>query len=262
MYDGAQEGKTLSQLLRLQTSPVAVKLLSPGEGFPNKVHRPTKRLKHKITICQGISMARRFGWRLGLTSHDVCCVPALVAYGWGEKEPTIDEMMELMLAASYAENADAARRQIEAIARLGRGDYPGLILAPLERTTWEPDLVMVYCNPAQAMRLVHAATYYDGQPIDSSFGGRAASCSEGIIRTFQNDQCQVVIPGAGDRIFAMTGDDELAFTAPARLIDQIIEGLRMSGRQVGVRYPIPFYQGFEPRFPPVYERLFKEISES
>jgi len=259
MYDGAEKGETLNKLLRLHTRSLAVKLIPNGEDFPKRVHRPTRLLKHKVTICQGITMARKYGWRVGLTSDDVCCVPALVAYGWAEKEPTMDEMMGLMLEASYAENAEAARRQIEAIPRLGKGEYAGLILSPLELTTWEADLVMIYSNAAQMMRLIHAATYYDGKPINSSFGGRAASCAEGIIRTFQSNECQVIIPGGGDRIFAMTGDDELAFTAPAQMIDQIIEGLRMSGREIGMRYPIPVYQHFEPRFPPIYENLFEKI---
>jgi len=259
MYDGAKKGESLNQLLRLHTRPLAVKLLSADEDFPKRVHRPTRLLKHKVTICQGITMARRYGWRVGLIKEDVCCVAALIAYGWVENEPPRDDVADLMLTANYAENEEAAWRQIEAIPRLGKGEFPGLILSPLALTTWEPDLVMIYGNAAQIMRLVHAATYYDGTSINSSFGGRAASCAEGIIRTLQTRECQVVIPGGGDRIFAMTGDDELAFTAPAHLTDQIIEGLPMAGRQVGMAYPIPFYQAFEPRFPPVYDKLFRKI---
>ncbi len=261
MHDTANKGNTLSQLLRLHTRPLSVRLLRAGEEFPKRVHRPTRLLRHKITICQGITMARRYGWRVGLIHDDVCCAAALIAYGWVQKEPPLDEVADLMLAANYAENTEAAHRQIEAIPRLGKGEYPGLILAPLELTSWESDLVMIYGNPAQIMRLVHAATYYDGRAIGSSFGGRAASCAEGIIRGFQTNECQVVIPGGGDRVFAMTGDDELAFTAPARLIDQIIEGLRLSGRQVGMAYPIPFYQAFEPRFPQAYQKLFAKVQQ-
>ncbi len=259
MYDGAEQGRTLTDLLRLQTRPLAVKLLRPGDEFPKRVHRPTRLLKHKVTICQGITMARRYGWKVGLVKDDVCCAAALVAYGWVEKEPSLDEVAELMLAAEYAENAAAARKQIEAIPRLNKGECTGLILSPLEQTAWEPDLIMIYANPGQMMRLVQAATYRDGNPINSSFGGKAASCAEGIIRTLQRQDCQLVLPCGGDRIFAMTADDELAFTAPANTADQLIEGLRVSGRQVGVSYPIPFYQAFEPRFPPTYNKLFEKI---
>lgn len=259
MNDGAEQGRTLADLLRLQTRPLAVKLMGAEEEFPKRVRRPSKLLKHRVTVCQGISMARRYGWRIGLVKDDVCCVAALIAYGWVENEPSVDEFVDLMLAAEYAENADAARNQIEAIPRLNKGECTGLILTPLELTTWEPDLIMIYANPGQMMRLVQAATYHEGYPVTATFGGKAASCAEGIIRTLQSQQCQLVLPCGGDRIFAMTADDELAFAAPANMADQLIEGLRISGRQVGMAYPIPFYQAFEPRFPPTYNKLFEKI---
>lgn len=210
-------------------------------------------------------MARRYGWKLGLQRDDVCCAAALVGYGWVEKEPTLDEVADLMLAAQYAENPEAARRQIGAIPRLLKGECTALVISPLEVTTWEPDLLMIYGNAARMMRLVQAATYHEGHPLSCSFGGRAASRAEGIISAVQcsaaqTGHCQLVLPGGGDRIFAMTADGELAFTAPMEMMDHLIEGLRMSGRQVGLAYPIPVYQGFEPRFPPTYNRLFDKIT--
>jgi len=165
-----------------------------------------------------------------------------------------------MLASGYAENRQAARRQIEAIPRLTEGECGALLLAPLELTEWDPDLVVIYANPAQVMRLVHASTYHEGEPIQSSFGARAGSCAEGIIRTYQTKECQVVLPGGGDRIFAMTGDEELCFTVPAFMLDRVLEGLRLSGRQVGLAYPIPVYQVFEPRFPRTYDKLVSKIT--
>jgi len=210
-------------------------------------------------------MARRYGWKLGLQRDGVCCAAALVGYGWVEGEPILDEDADLMLSAQYAENPEAARRQIGAIPRLPKGECTGLVISPLEVTTWEPDLLMIYGNAARMMRLVQAATYHEGHPLSCSFGGRAASRAEGIISAVQcsaaqTGHCQLVLPGGGDRIFAMTADGELAFTAPMEMMDHLIEGLRMSGRQVGLAYPIPVYQGFEPRFPPTYNRLFDKIT--
>jgi uncharacterized protein (DUF169 family) len=259
-YNAADQSGTLMDLLRLQTRPLAVKLLSPEENLPKRVHRPKRLLKHRITICQGITMARRYGWRLGLLKDDVCCAAALIAYGWAGKQPRAEEVADLMLAAQYAQNREAAHRQIEAIPRLAPGECSGLVLSPLELTTWKPDLVMIYASPGQMMRLVQAATYHEGIPLTAYFGGKAASCAEGIIRTFQTQQCQIVLPCGGDRIFAMTADDELAFVAPEHRIDQLLEGLRLAGRGAGMAYPIPVYQGFEPRFPPAYNKLFEQIT--
>jgi uncharacterized protein (DUF169 family) len=207
-----------------------------------------------------MTMARRYGWKLALSRDDVCCAAALIAYGWAKQEPTLDEVAELMLAAQYAENREAARKQIEAIPRLPKGHCSTLLLAPLELADWDPDLVLVYGNAAQMMRLVQAATYHEGHSLQCSFGGRAASCAEGIIRGALTGECQLVLPGGGDRIFAMTADDELAFVAPVASLDRLLEGLSMSGRNVGLAYPIPVYQGFEPRFPPAYNRLFDKIT--
>jgi uncharacterized protein (DUF169 family) len=260
MHDGTERAQALTELLRPHTRPLAVKLLGPDEAMPNRVHRPARLLKHRITICQGLSMARRYGWKLGLFKDDVCCAAALVAYGWFEQEPTLDEFADLMLAAQYAENRAAACRQIEAIPRLPKGQCSGLALSPLELADWETDVLVIYGNPAQTMRLVHAATYHEGRPLRCSFGGRAATCAEGIIRAFQTGECQLVLPGGGDRIFAMTADDELCFAAPMGLLDRLIEGLEKSGGKVGMAYPIPFYQGFEPRFPPSYQSLFDRIT--
>ena len=260
MYNGADHSAALMELLRLKTDPVAVKLVAPGEEFPKRVHRPIRLLKHRITICQGITMARRYGWRVGLLKDDVCCAAALIAYGWVEHEPSLDEVAGLMLAAEYAENPESARRQIEAIPRLSKGTCSGVILSPLELTRWDPDLVLIYANPGQMMRLIQSATYHEGNPVTSSFGGKAASCAEGIIRTFQTQAYAMVLPCGGDRIFALTADDELAFAAPAHLLDNLIEGLHISGRKAGMAYPVPVYQAFEPRFPPAYNKLFDKIS--
>jgi uncharacterized protein (DUF169 family) len=260
MYSEAENAGSISELLRLHTRPLAVSLLKPGQALPRKAHLPTRLLKHKVTICQAITMSRRYGWRLGLRKEDVCCPVALIAYGWMKDLPDLEEVVEVMVASGYAQNQEAARKQIEAIPRLEEGECDALVVSPLELAEWEQDVVLIYANPAQVMRLVHAATYHEGEPIQCSFGARAASCAEGIIRTYHTKEPQVVLPGGGDRIFAMTGDDELCFAAPESALDRIVEGLRLSGREVGLAYPIPVYQFFEPRFPHTYKNLTDKMT--
>ncbi len=42
------------------------------------------------------------------------------------------------------------------------GEYAGLLVAPLDRAAFEPDLVCIYGNPAQVMRLTQAALWKGG----------------------------------------------------------------------------------------------------
>jgi uncharacterized protein (DUF169 family) len=197
-------------------------------------------------------MARLYGWSVGLKPEDVICPPALLAYGWA-KPGSDQDIADLMLAAGYAANGATAEQQAASIPRLPLGEYESLLLCPLSRITVDPDLILVYGNPAQMMRLVHAVTYRGEGTVGSSPGGRAGSCAEGIIGTMLSGQPQLVLPGSGDRVFAMTQDDEMIFTVPAGDIDQAIEGLTMAGRDLGLGYPIRVNQLFQPKLPPLYQ---------
>ena len=57
--------------LRLKTLPVAVKFLKETAAFPEKTRQPSVVLGKRVTICQGVSMARTYGWTVGLTQEDL-----------------------------------------------------------------------------------------------------------------------------------------------------------------------------------------------
>jgi len=132
--------------------------------------------------------------------------------------------------------------------KLSKGKYAGLVFSPLERTKIEPDLVMVFCNPAQLMRLVHGATQETGVAVQSIFSGRGGTCTEGVLQTFKTGQPKVVLPGNGDRVWAMVQDEEMVFTIPANWLDSVIKGLEAT-HQTGIRYPIPVDVRHAPTFP-------------
>jgi uncharacterized protein (DUF169 family) len=132
--------------------------------------------------------------------------------------------------------------------KLRKGQYAGVVFSPLEWTKIDPDLVMIFCNPAQLMRLVHGATQETGAGVQSMFSGRAGTCTEGVLQTFKAGAPKVVLPGNGDRVWAMVQDGEMAFTMPANWLDSVIRGLEAT-HQTGIRYPIPVDIRHEPLFP-------------
>jgi hypothetical protein len=70
----------------------------------------------------------------------------------------------------------------------------------------------------------------------------------------QKNDYQVVLPCNGDRIFAQTQDDEMAFTIPAAKIDELIEGLEAT-HAGGIRYPIPSFLRYTGQFPEKYTQM-------
>ncbi|MBM3118471.1 MAG: hypothetical protein FJ006_02800 [Chloroflexi bacterium] len=251
MPDWVERAQALNRLIRPLTFPIAVKVVKSINDFPEKTRRPLKDMGFKTNICVGLTLTRKYGWTVGMTAEDNICPIAAYTYGWSESEPeTKSALIEFMKVMNYAANDDAAKTTMEAGTqfKLNKGQYAGVVFSPLERTKVEPDLVMIFCNAAQAMRLVHGATQETGISVHSFFSGRGGTCTEGVLQTFKTKEPKVVLPGNGDRVWAMVQDEELAFTIPVSLLDSVITGLEATHER-GIRYPIPVDIRHEPLFP-------------
>lgn len=230
-------GKKLVNVLRLQCFPLAIKFVGDDGEFPEGVRRPSL-WNMKVTMCQGFAMSRRIGWTVGLTVEDMKCVPNLIAYGFAELEDP-RAFLEAFRAMNYYESDEIAEKALSSMPTLEPGKYGGIAISPLAWTKIEPDIVMVYCNSAQAMRLIQATVYKTGERIITPLSGFGASCLEGVLRTFLTKKPGVVIPGAGDRVFGTTQDDEVIFTMPKEMVQDIVDSLTKAGYEKGVRYPVP-----------------------
>ena len=251
MIDWTQKAEALNRLIRPLTFPIAVKLVESVDGFPEKTRRPSRDMGFKTNLCVGMTMARKYGWTVGITSDDNTCPVATYTYGWSEPEPeTRKALTDFIIIMKYSANENAANTAMEALGqvKLSKGKYAGVVFSPLERTRIDPDLVMIFCNPAQAMRLVHGATQETGVAVRSIFSGRGGTCTEGVLQTFKTGEPKVVLPGNGDRVWAMVQDGEMAFTIPVDWLDPVIRGLEAT-HQTGVRYPIPVDVRHEPFLP-------------
>jgi uncharacterized protein (DUF169 family) len=251
MTDWTKKAEALNRLIRPLTFPIGVKLVKSVDEFPEKTRRPSRDMGFKTNLCVGMTMARKYGWTVGMAADDNACPIAAYTYGWSEPESENEKaLIDFMVVMKYAANENAAKTIMEAVeqVKLSKGKYAGVVFSPLERTRIEPDLVMIFCNPAQLMRLVHGATQETGAAVQSIFNGRAGTCTEGVLQTFKTGEPKVVLPGNGDRVWAMVQDDEMAFTIPANWLDPVIRGLEAT-HQTGIRYPIPVDVRHAPTFP-------------
>lgn len=242
--------------MRLRTPPVAVKFLE-DEDFPEGVVRPSK-MGVKIAVCQAVAAARFMFWTVGMNVDDDECVPSMVLFGWAEPENE-DVMVEFFTRVGHVRNEEAGRELIAKIPRFDVGEFCGLLFAPLRRCSFEPDVVVIYGNAAQIGRLIFARSYFGGGAISTELFGRAVSCAEAVIKPFKAGDCTVAIPGAGDRVFALVGDDELIFSLPVNWLDDVIEGVKRAGRGLGLRYPMPRFLLYKPLFPPDFQTLRSKV---
>lgn len=252
--DFSKEADKLNSLLRLKTEPIGVKFLKVPDELPEKAKRPFQMLGKKITICQAVTMARVYKWTLGLAKEDLICVPAMIAFGLTKSQKPAETLGKLFCAASFHKDQESAEGETTEMCLLEKGEYSAVLMGPLAKMSVEPDTISIYANPAQGARLCQAWAFQDGQRIPGLFGGKV-ECSEYLIAAFKTDAPRVAIPGQGDRIFSMTQDDEMVFSAPGRCLTPLLEGLEEAGKKIGARYPITFYQNFQPEFPKMYGEI-------
>jgi MtaA/CmuA family methyltransferase len=248
MIDVKTADRELTFYVRPQTFPVAIRMLRPDEPIPDRARRPARDFKKLSMNCQVIDMARRYGWTIALTREDSICSLGIAALGL--EKPTHLHRSGTLCEGMYTETKEAGQRSEAAVDQFRPGEYTGLLVAPLDRATFEPDLVCLYGNPAQIMRLTQAALWKRGGKLTSSFGGRV-DCSEIIVTTLRTDQPQVILPCSGDRIFGQTQDHEMAFTIPWTQMEEIVEGLKGT-HGGGIRYPITQFMEYEAKLPPRY----------
>jgi uncharacterized protein (DUF169 family) len=244
--------------LRLKTFPVAVKFLKDKKDFPEKTRQPSVVLGKKVAICQAVTMARIYGWTVGLTKDDIICVPAAIAFGFSTSVDAAASLGKLFCEGSYSKSEDVGRKEAASIKRLEKDEYEAILLSPLQRATFEPDTVAFYGNPAQLMRLVHAWTYREGQRVKGNFGGKV-ECTEYLLAPFKDQAPHIAIPGTGDRVFSMTQDDEMIFALPGKSLMALVQDLQEAGKKVGASYPVPVYLNFQPEFPKQFKELGKEL---
>ncbi len=258
MSDFREAAEFFRNDLRLKTFPVAVKFLKNKADLPEKARRPSSAPGKRVAICQGVTMARNYGWTVGLAKEDVICVPAAIVFGFSGSSDPPASLAGLFCEANFSSSEGLARKEISSMSRFEKGEIEAIVLAPLERASFDPDTILMYGNPAQAMRLAQAWSYMAGERVQGHFGGKL-ECDEYLISPFKTQSPRMVIPGNGERIFAGTQDDEVTFAVPAKFLPELARALKEVAKAIGGRYPVTPYQNFQPDFPKSYKQLGKDL---
>ncbi|HBX23230.1 MAG TPA: hypothetical protein DEF34_06335 [Desulfotomaculum sp.] len=242
----------IEKYIRPASFPVAVRI-SEHQDLPEGTRRPLEALGHPITICQGISMARNMGWALGFLREDHACAPSFVSLGLVEA-PEVWKNGALVHPL-YGETQEICARTQEALPALPLGRAASILLAPLAKADFKPDIILVYGLPAQVARLVHSALYRRGGAFSTTYAGRN-SCTSELVAPLLDQSCHLVVPGSGERLFAHTQDHEMCFTFHRSWLDDITFGLAATHKAGAMRFPTPF-SGMRAKvdFPKKYKEL-------
>jgi len=264
MTDLKNAAETISRYLKVQTYPLALKFFHDSKDIPSDIRRPSV-FGVKMAFCQINTIARKWGWSFAVTPEDINCVAALMSFGWGDLDADLDkeeELIQFRINAGYIKDREAAKKNLDKASSLmdeKNFSSQGLIVSPLDSgVIQDPDVILIYGNPAQMARMIQSMIYTEGGVIES-WASIGASCVREMIAPMIEDRAGYVIPGRGARQLGMAGDDEMVFTMPAGKLENFLTGVKET-HEKGTKYPINQFLFFEPRFNKTVEKLREKIN--
>ncbi|MEX1328191.1 MAG: dephospho-CoA kinase [Desulfobacterales bacterium] len=226
--------RRLERLMRLKSFPVAFKL------FEDKKFLSTvpfiRRMNNKSTLCQLINLVRNFDWTVGADLDDFMSVMCASIIGLTDIP---DYMKDGTFRSIVWTKSRADGKKFEnAIPRLPVGQYEAVAMAPLVYNPFDPDIVLIYANPAQMMLLINSLQFENYEVMQFYCVGET-SCSDAIARCYLNRKPALSIPCYGERRYGHAQDDELVMAIPAEMMDKALNGMEALYRR-GIRYPISY----------------------
>jgi uncharacterized protein (DUF169 family) len=216
----AEISETLKIALDLRGSPVAVKLAKSPEGIPEGVGPIEETVRH----CQMVSKARLDGEIFYATAEKHVCMGGGWALGLKELTQSL-RTGEFYYKLGKFESWAACMRTIRQVPHVPELETYATIYAPLERTPFDPHVVIIVGNPRAMLKLAQAALYQLGGRIESTMSGIQSVCADATAQPYLTGKINYSLGCDGSRRFSGIEDDELVMGIPAEILPEFARAL-------------------------------------
>ncbi|MFZ5649986.1 MAG: DUF169 domain-containing protein [Bacillota bacterium] len=247
--------RKIEALLRLRTFPVGIKLLEDESMLAS--NKWARRPAGMTTLCQLITQVRTFDWTVGATADDF--PPGMCAGIVGLADPPDQVRDGTFRSLVWCRTREDGKKCEDSIPRIPTGKYRAILLAPQVYSPFEPDIVLIYGNPAQ-MILVINALQFDNYERMQFFCTGESSCSDAIAQCYLTGKPSLAIPCYGERRYGHAQDDEMVIGLPPSYVEKVERNLEDLYSR-GVQYPVS-YMGAQcdplPGMPPGYRDMVEK----
>jgi uncharacterized protein (DUF169 family) len=238
MSTWAEKATSLRTELSLRTEPIAfrrLESLDELDGITNAV-----RWSQGCTFCQIPFLARVQGMTVAITGDDKMNTRCKRLHAL---MPTTEQIMETEargLSGTWMPSFEEAMKQ--------QLDYPlippgeAIVVGPLAKAEFEPQVISVYGNPAQIMMVMCGMQKIRYERFQFHFIGEGA-CVDSIGQCYVSGKASLAIPCYGERAMGQVTDDEIVIALHPDELGVALEGLETL-RKIGFKYPIATIGGF------------------
>ncbi|MDQ1240147.1 MAG: hypothetical protein QG577_2333 [Thermodesulfobacteriota bacterium] len=226
--------RRMELLMRLKSFPVAFKMLEKREQLDEIPFM--RQLDGKKTLCQLITLVRSFDWTVGAVAEDFIGPTCPGIIGLSDTPPLFKD--GTFRSIVWVQTRADGKRYEESIPRIPLGKYEAVALGPLVYNPFEPDMVLIYANPAQMMLLINSLQFEDYDVMQFFCVGES-SCSDAIARCYLTGKPSLTIPCYGERRYGHCQDEDLVMALSPSSVEKALKGMEALYRR-GIRYPISF----------------------
>jgi uncharacterized protein (DUF169 family) len=232
MGEWAEKSKRLKEKLSLPSEPIGYRRLAEAkelEQIPGLT-----RWTRPCVFCQVPFMARVGGLTVGLTAEDPVGDRCKRIHGLLAADENSKLQEAKMLSRTWMPSVEEGLKQQEDYPRIPPGG--AIVVGPLSKDNFDPEVVLIYGNPAQIMMLLCGLQKIRYERFPFHFIGEGA-CVDSLGQCYNTGKPAVALPCYGERSMGQVKDDEIVIALPPKDMDRAIEGLEILGK-IGFKYPI------------------------
>jgi uncharacterized protein (DUF169 family) len=220
--DYAGSSEILKASLKLKGSPVALGFAPTKDDIPAGMPEIDKTIRH----CMMVSLARNEGKIFYATADKHECNGGAYALGLKELTHTL-KSGEFYFKLGKFESVAASKRTMENVPGIPVGETYATMYAPLEKTPFTPQVVLIVTNPWAMLKLVQSTLFRLGGRVHAAFAGIQSVCADACAQTYITGKPNFSLGCDGSRKFSGIADEEMVMGFPAEMLPEIVDAVRI-----------------------------------
>ena len=218
----AELSEILKTSLKMKGSPVAVGFATTKDDIPAGMPELDKTIKH----CMMVGLARNEGRIFYATADKHECNGGSYALGLRDLSPTL-KTGKFYFKLGKFESVTSSKRTMESVPHLPTGETYATMYAPLEKTPFTPQVILIITNPWAMLKLAQSSLFRLGGRAHAEFSGIQSVCSDSVAQTYLTGKPNFSLGCDGSRRFSGISDDEMVMGFPAEMLPEIVDAVKI-----------------------------------
>ncbi|MGZ4920546.1 MAG: DUF169 domain-containing protein [Halobacteriota archaeon] len=214
--------KILSTSLKMKGNPVALSFAATENDIPQGMTEIDKRIRH----CMMVTLARTEGRVFYATADKHECNGGSFALGLRELTPTLKTGEFYFKLGKFA-SAASSKRTMDSVPHLPVGETYATMYAPLEKTPFTPQIILVVTTPWAMLKLAQASLFRLGGRAHAEFSGIQSVCSDATARVYLTGTPNFSLGCDGSRRFSGIVEEEMIVGFPAEMLSEIVGAVQV-----------------------------------